>query len=416
MRIFYLLLLLPSLLFSQSEDQNTIFDKNVKSIELYRDGFPISKPWIRLGSNEQLVLSFDILDNTEETIYYTFVHCDANREPSELQKYEYLKGFEENEMQDGEPSFQMKQDYIHYGVKFPNEDVQLTKSGNYKIIVYRENPEEPLFIHYFWIVEQRVNIEGEVLFCSAAGMRNTKQEIDFEIGTKRIDIFNPYDDLTVTIMQNGDWDNRIQGINPKTVGVDVIDYRFDGLICMDGLNEFRQFNTKSLYTQSNKVDRIYVKHDSVHVKLFMDKTRGNLAYFQTDDMNGFAFIRSQDRQNYLLESEYTQVYFSLESPYPVQDAEVYIYGGLTNWKISEESRMTYDYKTHQYHSKLYLKQGIYDYEYLVVEKNGNYDYTYFENSHSETQNQYTIFVYYHEPSSFYDRLIGIKSMESFERK
>jgi hypothetical protein len=398
-----------------SSGQTHVYDPRVKSIQLHRDGFVLSKPWIRLNSDEQLLLSFDILDEEEETMYYTFVHCDADGEPDELQNYEFVKGFQENEIEDINASFQMEQDYQHYSLLFPNENIQLTKSGNYKIIIYKETLEEPLFEKSFWIVEQKVNIEAQVIACTASGQRQRKQEIRFEIKPAGVRIYNPYDDISIAIMQNGDWQNRITDIQPKSIIEDKINYEYDGLLCINGLNEYRQFNTKSLYTQSERVKRIYVKHDSVQVELFTDKTRNNLAYFQTDDIDGECFIGSQDRKDFQLESEYVLVHFSLESRFPVQEADVYIYGALSGWQVTGESKMQYDYQNHRYHNSLYLKQGIYDYQYLVVNKKQERDYVFFENTHSETQNQYTIFVYFDEPGSFYQRLIGIKSIESYER-
>ncbi len=408
-----LLIILLSASYIKAQIQ--VYDSSVKSIQLYREGFVLSKPWIRLHTGEHLKLEFDILNDEEESLYYTFIHCDAMGQQDELEKYQYIENFTENEIEAGEPSFQVKQDYMHYTLLFPNEDVHLTKSGNYKIIVYAGDEEHPLFECPFWIVEQKVNIDAQVIACTLSGERNRKQEIRFEVTPTLVSILNPYDDVQVVIMQNGDWHSRLTGIRPKTVTGGKLNYEYDGRICMDGHNEFRQFNTKSLFTQTEKVNRIYVKHDSVQVSLFPDDTRNGLAYFKTDDLNGECYIGSQDRTEKTTESEYVSVHFSLHSAYPVQDGDVYLYGALTQWNLSEAAKMKYDFQSHRYYNSLYLKQGIYDYEYIVVDRNGNWDYSYFEGNHAETQNQYTILVYYQKPGEFYQSLIGIGSVESYEK-
>ncbi len=412
-KVFTLLIISLSVFYLRS--QTRIYDPKVKSVQLYREGFVMSKPWIRLGMGERLKLEFDILDDEEETLYYTFIHCDAQWQQDELEKYQYIENFTENELEAGEPSFQVKQDYVHYSLLFPNDDAGLTKSGNYKIIVYSADAENPVLVCPFWVVEQKVNIDAKVMACTLSGQRKRKQEIRFEIDPARISILNPYDDVQVVIMQNGDWHSLLTGIRPKTISGGKLNYEYDGEICMDGHNEFRQFNTKSLFTQTERVKRIYVKHDSVQVNLFPDNTRNGLAYFRTEDMNGECYPGSQDRTEKTTESEYVSVHFSLNSSYPVQDGDVYLYGALTQWDTGEKGKMKYDFQTHQYHNSLYLKQGIYDYEYVVVDKNGNWDYSYFEGNHSETQNQYTILVYYQKPGDFYQSLIGIGSVESYEQ-
>jgi hypothetical protein len=64
-----------------------------------------------------------------------------------------------------------------------------------------------------------------------------------------------------------------------------------------------------------------------------------------------------------------------------------------------------------------LKQGWYNYEYIFL-KDGETkaDPSFFEGNHYETENEYLILVYYRNPLSRYDRLVGTQITTSTQLK
>jgi len=75
--------------------------------------------------------------------------------------------------------------------------------------------------------------------------------------------------------------------------------------------------------------------------------------------------------------------------------------------------MTYDYDSGAYQKSIYLKQGYYNYAFALLESGANApDLTYIEGSHWQTENNYMIYVYYHDIEKNYDRLIGFKILNS----
>ena len=58
--------------------ENAVFNDNIKSVLIYRDGFELSNPVIGLGDESKLVLKFDDLSGERKDYYYTIIHCDAN--------------------------------------------------------------------------------------------------------------------------------------------------------------------------------------------------------------------------------------------------------------------------------------------------------------------------------------------------
>jgi hypothetical protein len=63
-----------------------------------------------------------------------------------------------------------------------------------------------------------------------------------------------------------------------------------------------------------------------------------------------------------------------------------------------------------------LKQGWYNYEYVYI-KDGipDTDATLFEGSHYETENDYSVIIYYRNPYDRYDRVIGTRTANTLNR-
>jgi hypothetical protein len=74
-------------------NDNYIYKDNIKTVLLYRDGWEMSDPVIRLNSDEKLRLSFDDLDADVKNYNYTITHCDAGWQTSDIQKSDYINVF-----------------------------------------------------------------------------------------------------------------------------------------------------------------------------------------------------------------------------------------------------------------------------------------------------------------------------------
>jgi hypothetical protein len=89
-----------------------------------------------------------------------------------------------------------------------------------------------------------------------------------------------------------------------------------------------------------------------------------------------------------------------------------VFGALTNWQIDDKFRLKLDESDRMYKLDAKLKQGIYNYYYVVVNSKGEINATIYEGSHWETENFYTVLVYYRLPSMQTDRLIGISRINT----
>ena len=75
--------------------------------------------------------------------------------------------------------------------------------------------------------------------------------------------------------------------------------------------------------------------------------------------------------------------------------------------------MAYDYPNKAYVANLYVKQGYYNYQYVFLPNNQKTgDETVIEGNHFETENEYTIYIYNREPGTIFDKLIGLKQINT----
>ncbi len=409
--------LLPFLTFGQDENlryEDYTYLDNIKSVKFHVEGLLLSMPIVNLRSNTALELSFDDLSPDYREYVYTIVHCDADWQPSNLAETEYIDGFTEEVIDDYDYSFKTKSIYTHYYLYLPNEDMQFTKSGNYLLKVYENEDEKRLAItRRFMVVEPVVSVIPNVVRPAKVSKSRTHQEVDFTITHKGFEIRNPRQELSVTVMQNGRWDNAITNLKPlfSRAEEQVFDYQ-DKIVFPAG-KEFRYLDLRSLRYGSENIQYVDYINDLYEVSLYQDKKRSNGGYREFEDINGNFVIETLEEDNNDLESDYANVLFTLKSPGEMYDYDVYIFGGLSDWELRSDCRMVYNPAVNAYVGKLLLKQGYYNYLYAAVNKaTGEIDFEETEGNWFEAKNNYTILVYYRPFGSRYDHLIGAYTFSS----
>jgi hypothetical protein len=287
-------------------------------------------------------------------------------------------------------------------------------SGNYILKVYIDDPSEVAFTRRFRVVEQSmVSVTGQVHQASNVFDKFTRQEVDFEINLNGMRVADPVREIKVVITQNDRCDNAISNLKPRFVRGEVLDYNYDEENNFNGVNEFRNVDIKSLRYQSERISQIIYDTGGYHVYLLNDPLRTIKNYVSDKDINGREFIKNDDNAlNSNLEADYAWVWFTLPMEAPVSTGQIYLSGALTDWRFDENSRMIYNPSKKAYQKGLYLKQGYYDYLYILKDsKTSRSDETFTEGSHWETENEYSILVYFHERSGLYDRLIAVQILK-----
>ncbi len=414
--LLILLLSFTTAIYSQ-KIEDKIIDQDIKSLQLYREGWKLSYPLIELTGEVSLVLSFDLLGSEVKNYSYDLIHCDADWNPTSLSEMEYIEGSLYAQISDYQFSFSTYVNYVHYELKLPNSNFRFKISGNYAIRVFNEfDQNDVLFIKRFMVTEKLVDISATVRRPSLTGFRNTHQEVDFSIAYGNFTIEDPFHDLQAVILQNGRWDNAIVDLKPLFTRQDILDYDYQRENLFPGGNEFRWFDIKSLRYQSPYIKDIVFKKNNYYVELFPDPIKSNKVYFYEEDLNGKFYIEVQEQENDDTDADYVWVDFNLPMAVPMAGEDIYVSGALTNWNYAPENKMKYDLEKKQYNLRLLLKQGYYNYQYGVVGQNSqSANMENLEGNYYETENDYIILVYHHSITSRYDRLIGYQIANSLHR-
>ena len=86
---------------------------------------------------------------------------------------------------------------------------------------------------------------------------------------------------------------------------------------------------------------------------------------------------------------------------------------FNNYKLGEEFKLNYNSKNGLYEKAVLLKQGYINYQYVIADSNKNID---FENAIDgnfyQTENSYTVIVYYKGNNDRTDQVIGISKANS----
>ncbi len=414
--LFSLLLLVQS--YSQIvQNTDEIYDDNIQTVLLHPLGDQLLPPVIRLNSTDKLRLSFDDFSPESYQFKYTFVHCDEKWNTSNLDPMDYMDGFFEGDITQYEFSLNAIPPYIHYNLVFPNSDIRIKLSGNYILKVYLDSPDDEnvIFTRRFYVIEPLVRIEANIpYYPKNLEFVRKKQQIDFKLFTPDLFSAEPLQRISVTIQQNGRWDNIKQGIKPTSTMLDQLNFDYRDGIVFEGGNQFRNFDMKSYYYQSMYIKQIINGPEGYEVILHTDGNRAKKPYSVIEDINGRKLIKARTGQDTNIEGEYAEVEFWLKQP-RLKDADIYILGALNDWQLDSKSIMRWDSRYNMYKGKMLLKQGYYNYLYVVVprgEERGSVSVI--EGDHWETKNNYSFFVYYRARVPEYDRLVGYALFNTME--
>ena len=455
--------------------ENYIYKDNLRTVKFTSNGnynlqtragiigVKATYPIVRLGS-DQLFLSFDDIDGDVKSYVYTLQHCNADWTPSTLTEMDYIDGFTEEDMDEYEYSFNTYSIYTHYNLVLPNEDMRFTKSGNYILKVYEDEDERILALtRRFMVVEPIMQILPRPVRPAIVSKIKTHQEIDFVVSHENFEVRNPRTELKATILQNGRWDNAVMNIAPQFTRTEEQLFTYQDKVVFPAGKEFRPLDMRSFKYGSLDIANVnLVNEEFFDVTLHGDKKRNRSVHLDVFDLNGEYIVENRDdininirrgnRQNiqdlqqtnrnlanqgldtipitsglnisfetinsfepsdHDIKSEYANVLFSLYSPTEYYERDVYIFGGLTDWQIKPEFKMVYNHQVSSYVARPELKQGYYDYYYVTVDKkDGKIEYEETEGNWFETENTYTILIYFRPFGVRYDKLVAAGTFSS----
>ncbi|MCY7409472.1 MAG: DUF5103 domain-containing protein [Chitinophagales bacterium] len=402
-----------------ADDREILTDKvfvpNIKTVQLFVEPLILTDPVIPLTGMSQLHLKFDDLDGDRKNYFYTIVLCNFDWTISELTSFDYLSGFAEQDIHDSKYSFNTDQLYTHYDVLFPNENIRLTRSGNYIIKVYTDNDQEQTVLTKRFIVfENKVKLLTHVTGTGDLRGENEYQQIDFTINYHGLAISNPISEIKVLLLQNFRWDNALSNLQPQFVKPEQLEY-FSANSQFEAGKEFRTFDTRTLKYRTGRVQSIEEKSSKIIVNLLPDEIRNKQQYFYSHDNNGKFIPGILDYFDQDAQPDYVHVHFSLPVDFPFRKEKIYLIGQFNGWQLIDDYEMKYNSQSSQYETTLFLKQGNYDYQYYFfsAEDESQSDALLLEGSDHEAENTYQLLVYYKPFGSRNDQVIGYKATDTY---
>ena len=361
-------------------------------------------PIIKLG--EKLILSFDDLNADEHDYTYKIEHCTLDWDISNLSEFEFINGYAEDRIRDYENSFNTLQPYTNYTLTIPNENTQIKISGNYILSVLDEDS-AIIFKREFVVYEPIVTVGVTIYKSRDISTINTKQSVEFIINHPNYRINNPREEIKPIILQNNNWQTAITGLKPQFYRGTQLLYKYNKETSFWGGNEFLYFDSKSIRNSTLNIATVELGPELYHTYLYTNEERRDLPYTLFPDVNGNFIIRTLNGENSNTDADYSWVYFSLKSLEKTNDKNIYIHGNFNNWQLNDSNKLQYNIDTGLYEATLLLKQGFYNYQYVTKSSNGAINNHDIDGSYYQTENTYTVLVYYKKFGSRYTKVIGV---------
>ena len=352
-----------------------------------------------------LELSFDDLNADSQQYKYKIAQKTHDWKPSRLLSSQYINGFDQNNIINVTNSFNTLQNYTHYSVKIPNINTEITKSGNYLLSVL-DAYDEVIFTRRFVLFENSATIAVAVDRSRNIKTVNTQQTIQFSINHPGIRINNPGQEINVALIKNNNWNEIINNLQPTFFKQNQLIYTYTNKTNFWGGNEYLNFDSKIIRNRSLNIVKI-VKKDVYNHYIYPHTYNQFAQYTYSPDINGQFAVRTLEGNDNSTEADYALMHFTLAVTAPFNEKEVYVFGAFNDFSISDNNKMNYSSKNQTYTTSILLKQGFYNYTFATVGKDNLVNTNEINGSFFQTENEYTVLVYYKPVGSLYDRVIGV---------
>ena len=413
----YLVIVILLQVFSLYAQKNpeAILKSNIKAVRLHVYGDQQALPVYKLNSGDRLELHFDDLDANVKSYYYTYQLCDYNWQPVRLSPFDYIKGFTQQRITSYRFSSIAFTRYTHYQVILPEANTLPTRSGNYLLKVFLDGDTSKLaFTRALLVLDLKSSLVAQFIQPFTPQFFKTHQRLKFTVNLEGLNAFNANQQVKVMVLQNNRWDNAIGNVSPTFVRGNTLEYNTENSFVFPGGKEWRWLDLRSFRLQSERVEKAdYSKKETkIFVKPDADRTGQRYIYYQ--DLNGLFQVTTYESINPYWQGDYATVQFNFITPnrQPYPDKDLYLFGQLTDYKLNASTKMEFNPEKGMYEGTQFLKQGYYNYSYMLVDKNNPAKQAELEGDYWETENTYTILVYYKSFTDQADQLIGIGKLST----
>lgn len=390
---------------------DNIYASDIRSVRLHLYGDPLSLPVLRLNGGDRLELHFDDLSASVKSYYYTFQLCDFNWQPVNLSTFDYIKGFTQQRIGTYRLSTQSFTRYTHYQAMLPETNCMPSRSGNYLLKVFLDgDTTKTVFTRGLLVLDSRSTVSAQMMQPFTPSLYRTHQRVRFTVNIEKLSAFNATQQIKVRVLQNHRWDNAQGSLPPTFIRGNSLEYNNESSFVFPGGKEWRWLDLRSFRLLSDRIDSAANGKNTFNLFVKPDTDRSLQKYMYFPDLNGMYEVITTDNVNPYWQTDYATVNFRYYTPdgNPYKDKQLFLFGQLTDYRPTARSLMRYDSDSGYYSGKLYLKQGYYNYAYALADtRNPSAAYDLLEGNYWETENTYTVLVYYRGFTDQSEQLIGI---------
>ncbi len=411
---FIVLMLLCATLVAQEPDR--IYATNIRNVKLNIAGNQLGYPIIKLNGADQLELNFDDINAGVRNYSYTWQLCNADWTKTILTEFDYIKGFTQNRITNYRNSSIALVKYTHYMVSLPERNSTPSRSGNYLLKVFSDgDTAKVIFTRRVLVVEERSTVGMQIQQPFDGQYFKTSQKIIFTVNLGSLNLVNPLTQVRVAVLQNNRWDNALTTLKPNFIRTTQLEYNSESIIFPGG-REWRWLDLRSFRLLSDRVATAKINEHSTDIFVKPDLTRAPQRLIYYRDYNGMFYNETTESVNPLWQTDFADTHFTFVpiNNQPFTDKDVYLFGELTNYGMDEKSKMVFNEEKGVYETTLLLKNGYYNYDYITVDKQGgpaSFEFT--EGNLWDTENTYTVLVYFRGINGRADELIGIAHANSY---
>ena len=249
----------------------------------------------------------------------------------------------------------------------------------------------------------------------------THQKVQFQVNKGQLNVVNPIQQIKAVVLQNYRWDNAKMNIAPTFIRNNMMEFSNETALVFPAGKEYRWADLRSFRLQTERVARAEYLPGNINIYLQPDGERTQARYLKFIDYNGFFFVESTEVSNPWWQTDYAFVHFTFspKGSQPFPDKKVFVVGEMNKYNLDDTSAMSYNAEKGVYEKTLYLKQGYYSYIYVTKDA-GNTDSMAMTNltegDYWETENDYTVLIYYRSLSGRHDELIGLSTINSLNSR
>ncbi len=394
---------------SGMSQRTEIYNEKIKTIRMCVGKDSGMLPVLRLNSNDKLEVSFDELSHDYHRYSYSIRHLNADFNPEDLLVSDYVWSVTDEELiEDYTQSMNTTVLYTHYRFSLPNARMKPLLSGNYELTVWNDSEmadePNPLFRSFFYVTEDLANINTTITTDTDIDRNAAHQQLSVKVGTSSLNLYDVSKEIKMIVLQNNRWDNAVTAPSPTGQTGNMLLWQNCRDLIFTAGNEYRKFELISTRYPGMHIDGIHYYAPYYHATLMSDVPRKNHLY--DEDQNGRFVPLSNNSGNADYEADYVWVHFNLAKETLPQEEHIYINGNWTYDQFTPPYRMKYNVQKNVYEGDVLLKQGYYSYQYLSVDHQGKGNTQPVEGDFFQTENEYTVLLYYRKLGARYDRLVG----------